>query len=544
MRRKGLHLNSSLTSNAVITNKSIYGANHIVVEGAGSIIADTVMNGIFYPRDEVEKLAANTNGDIHAPSAHPTDSNGNFISAGDPQAVHQNYVGAISTNYRMKGDRLVRDIAIDPEVANRSADGKEIIRRIEANEDTDTSTGLLLQLEETSGIGNDGEPYEFIARNMELDHDAILLGERGAATTLQGVGMFANSKGDEFAIDQVTINESMIASNLPLAPANHTWNEADALTNIKAFTNSNDKPSSNFRRFFLTFDRKNADDFSAYTNLFADVIDGVPHAVKQPITNAGDNEHAKAYVNRFDNEPTNNKQGFVKKVLNALFGKLMGNELSHDDTHSKIYDKLNQGRPNDCNSHWPMEVFDSHFIYRGDNDKLYKQPYSTVDDEIVFIGEKSEVERIVEFKTITNTNGDRIMRDKILAALTAANVKTDGLDDDALFAAYNGLSDQSGKDTSAANSEALTKQITDAVTNAVKPLQDQINANANKELDTSVAAVVALNKGIDEATAKTMGLTACNAFLAANGQPAFGVIAGQHKQVNADESCASLKLEA
>lgn len=542
MKRKGLHLNSSLTSNAVITNKSIYGANHIVVEGAGSIIADTVMNGIFYPRDEVEKLAANTNGDIHAPSAHPTDSNGNFISAGDPQAVHQNYVGAISTNYRMKGDRLVRDIAIDPEVANRSADGKEIIRRIEANEDTDTSTGLLLQLEETSGIGNDGEPYEFIARNMELDHDAILLGERGAATTLQGVGMFANSKGDEFAIDQVTINESMIASNLPLAPASHTWNEADALTNIKAFTNSNDNPSSNFRRFFLTFDRKNADDFSAYTNLFADVIDGVPHAVKQPITNAGDNEHAKAYVNRFDNEPTNNKQGFVKKVLNALFGKLMGNELSHNDTHEKIYQKLNEGRPDNNCSYWPMDIFDSHFIYRGDNDKLYKQPYSTVDDEIVFIGEKSEVERIVEFKQITNTL-ESIMDKAELIALLAANGITANADmsEADLKAALNtALSDKTAKpevDT------VVNTQIAD-LTKMVNTLTLAVTANADKELDTSVAAVVALNKGIDEATAKTMGLTACNAFLAANGQPAFGVIAGQHKQVNADESCASLKLEA
>ena len=200
-KRKGLHLNSNLLANAVITNKSIYGADHIVVEGAGSIIADTVMNGIYYPRDEVEKLAANTTGDIHAPSGHPVDTAGNFISAGNPQAVHQNYVGAISTNYRMNGDRLVRDIAINPEIANQSVDGKEIIRRINAGEDTDTSTGLLLQLEEIKGIGNDGEPYDFIARNMELDHDALLLRERGAATRLQGVGMFANQLGDDFSID-------------------------------------------------------------------------------------------------------------------------------------------------------------------------------------------------------------------------------------------------------------------------------------------------------------------------------------------------------
>lgn len=513
MKRKGLHLNSSLTSNAVITNKSIYGANHIVVEGAGSIIADTVMNGIFYPRDEVEKLAANTNGDIHAPSAHPTDSNGNFISAGNPQAVHQNYVGAISTNYRMKGDRLVRDIAIDPEVANRSADGKEIIRRIEANEDTDTSTGLLLQLEETSGIGNDGEPYEFIARNMELDHDAILLGERGAATTLQGVGMFANSKGDEFAIDQVTINESMIASNLPLAPDSHTWNEADAIANIKAFTNSNDKPSSNYRRFFLTFDRKNADDFGAYTNLFADVIDGVPHAVKQPLSNATDNEHAKAYVNRFNAEPTNNKQGFVKGIINKIFNAISGGQET---------------------------VNDNDFVYKAENGIMYQQQYNCIDGELVFDGEPIEVVKIAdEFKPVINNKPESIMDKAELIALLAANGITANADmsEADLKAALNtALSDKTAKpevDT------VVNTQIAD-LTKMVNTLTLAVTANSDKELTKARADVVSLDKGIDTDMADAMTIESCNKFLTANGQAAFGVIAGQHQQNNQDNVAVAL----
>lgn len=465
LKRKGLHLNSSLTSNAVITNKSIYGANHIVIEGAGSIVADTVMNGIFYPRDEVEALANRTTGDIHAPSSHPVDTSGNFISAGNPQAVHQNYIGAISTNYRMNGDRLVRDIAIDPEVANRSADGKEIIRRIEANEDTDTSTGLLLQLEEKSGVGNDGESFEFIARNMELDHDAILLRERGAATTLQGVGVFANQSGDDFSIDEVTINDSMIAGNLPLAPSDHVWNESAAIERIKEFTNSKDKPSSNFRRFFLNFDRKRVDEFEAYTNAFADIINGVPHAVKQPLQQATNNESAKTYLVRF----TNN---------NSIIDKFKG----------------------------------------------------------LLAWAKNSGYNEAEKQTFTN-NGDSIMDRNNKIALLAGkgiSVNADISDDDleALTEAINKKADPAPVVNAEQPTGLTLDQVTNAISTALKPLQDQLAANADKELDSVVEQVVSLNAGIDATAAKAMGLTACNAFLAANGKPAFNSHGRQQNKVD------------
>ncbi len=467
-KRKALHINSSLTANAIITNKVIYGADHIVVEGAGSIIADTVMNGIYYPRDEVEKLAAATNGDIHAPSAHPVNSDGVFISAGSPQAIHQNYIGAISTNYRMSGDRLVRDIAINPEIANQSADGKEIIRRINAGEDTDTSTGLLLQLEEVSGIGNDGEPYEFIARNMELDHDALLLRERGAATTLQGVGMFANHSGDDFSIDEVTINESMIANNLPLAPGDHVWNESDAIARIKSFTNSEDKPSSNYRRFFLNFDRKRVDEFDAYTNAFADIIDGVPHAVKAPLQSATNSDHAKVYLTRFA----------ANKSDNGVFTRLLA---------------------------WAKNMG-----YNGEE----QQPITNQEDSDIM--DRTELIALLAGKDIA-VNADISDADLKAKLTEAMNTKADPIT------------------APVVNAETLTAaSVAEIVANAIKPLQDQLSANSDKELTAVVAKVVALNKGIDEATAKLMGLSACNSFLAANGKPAFNSNGQEIRQPNTD----------
>jgi hypothetical protein len=83
----------------------------------------------------------------------------------------------------------------------------------------------------------------------------------------------------------------------------------------------------------------------------------------------------------------------------------------------------------------------------------------------------------------------------------------------------------------------------DALTATVNSLVKTVTANSDKELDGVVAQVVAMNKGIDEATAKTMGLAACNSFLAANGHVAVNAH-GKQTQVNASDSCSSLKLEA
>jgi len=555
LKRKALHLNSSLTANAIITNKEVYGANHIVIEGAGSIIADTVMNGIFYPRDEVIALANRTKADIHAPSGHPVDEDGNFISAGHPMATQQNFIGAISNNYRMNGDRLVRDISINPEIANRFSDGKEIIRRIENEEDTDTSTGLLLQLEEKSGVGNDGEPFKFIARNMELDHDAILIKERGAATSLQGVGMFANAKGDEFTVDEYTINASIPAMNLSLAPNDFVWNESEALARIKEFTNSKDKPSSNFRRFFLNFDQSNVDSFDSYTNLFADVINGVPHAVKAPIEAVKNNVNATAYNERF----VNNKDGVISKAWNVIKSIFMSNkDLSHSDIENKIHEKLNEGRTGDIRHLWPMEIFDTKFVYRSDNDTLFMQSYALVDDDVVFIGERTEVERVVEFKTVSNNNGDRIMREKVIKALNAANVNIEGLDDDAIFAKFESLNKQDdenlteeeilkrkkekGKGKKSEHNSLTLDDITAVVNAAIKPLQDKIDANTDKELDNLVEQVEKLDIGISKEAAKTMGVNSCKDVLAKNGVTAFNSSGGYTQHNNSEDGCSTLTL--
>ena len=531
----------------MVSRQNVREKEHIIVKGMTHMLLDTTMNGIFYPKDEVKILADNIGSDrVTMPSSHPTGENGEFISASDPWALTSNYVGAYAYNFSIQGDRLISDLAIDPVIANTSEAGRSIINAIENNEPIDVSTGFYLNVEESSGFGSDGEPYDLVASNLMIDHSAFLPNEVGAKNKLEGVGVHTNSARlkDEVIdthVSDMQTNASTPAMRLPLAPDTHVFNEAAALESIKAYTNSTDKPSTSYRKFFLNFDQDNVDSFDSYTNLFADVIDGVPHAVKSQVSSV-DNDHAKSYVNRFDSEVKTNKQSFVKKVLNKMFGALTGNELSHENIHEQLYKKINEGKSDCSMSSWPIEVYDNYFVYRGDNDKLYKQSYAKVEDEVTFIGEKVEVEREVEYKPITNKSESNIMDKAKLIALLAANgitANADMLDADLEAALNTALKD---KPAETVVDTAANEKI-DALTAIVNKLAESITANADKELSTARESVVSLNKGIDKDMADAMTIESCNKFLASHGHVAVNAHTNQ-PQANASDSCSSLKLEA
>lgn len=558
-----LQTRNKLTTNKDhVSRKKIRNKDHIVVSGVSHMIGDSVMNQISYPLDETVKLSNSLgNKRIVMPSSHPTGDEGEFISASDPLALMSNFVGAFAFNFSMRGDRLISDIAIDPEVANRTDTGKQIINAIENGDPIDVSTGFFLNIEDEQGFGSDGEPFLGVASNLFLDHVAFLPNEIGAKNKFEGVGLHVNSaidndgNGMDTDVVELFTNASVPAMNLPLAPADHTWDATAAIGRVREFSKSTDKPSTNYRKFFLAFDQDDAENFGAYKLPFVDIIDSKPMAVKAAIDNAksrlnqaqiSDDDKASAlsaiekYLAKFDNsEPKGNVLSKAWNVIKSIFTN-GEHELSHDQIQDKIFKKLNEGRLDDQRHLWPVEVFDNNFIYHDGNDKLFRQSYALVDDDVVFIGDRTEVERVVEYKTITNNNGDRIMREKILAALNAAKVKTDGLDDDALFAAYNDLTVKD--DGKGSQNDGLTlEDVTTAVNAALKPLQDQLTANADKEQSELASQVVKLDIGIDEEAAKAMSVNALNSVLAKNGTPAFSSAGYQH-QVNTKDSCSSLTL--
>lgn len=162
-----------------------------LVKDAVPVVDDIVMNGIMYPSDELAKSYQGING-VPAPIGHPKDSNGDYISAFNGEALQNYYAGAICTNVRYKDGKVLMDININEAQARAHKDGSRMVDAINAGSPIHMSTGLYLQRLVKSGISK-GKEYAAVAMNMAFDHVAILLDEPGGATPADGVGMFVNA---------------------------------------------------------------------------------------------------------------------------------------------------------------------------------------------------------------------------------------------------------------------------------------------------------------------------------------------------------------
>ena len=183
----------TLANSAAIKREKRNGRDVIIVPSA-TLPDDVVMNDILYPAAEIAK-SFKTLERTPAPLGHPS-INGKFLSARDPEGLNQGWIGAWNENVRQEGGRVLLDKVIDIERANQSEGGKRVLAAIDAGDPVHTSTGLLAIMDAANG----DVPYKFTARDIEFDHDAILLDEDGAATPDQGVGMMVNSAGKEIQV--------------------------------------------------------------------------------------------------------------------------------------------------------------------------------------------------------------------------------------------------------------------------------------------------------------------------------------------------------
>ena len=548
MSKKLIRFNSQLKTNNLakktmhvgIVNQKSLSADYYVIENVCHMVRNSVMNGILYTAVNFDELSAElmkSNARIPAPLSHPSDENGGFVDANDPITFPAHNIGGFDTDWRVNGDKLVSNTYIPVDsIDNPKEDNQWLSDRINNKQPIDRSTGLYLNYEDETGIGKDGEPYSAKTTVIyELNHSAILNPdiEPGAKNNGESVGMFTNSKGTEIEIEDVELinNTSSPAMNLPLANADSQWDATKSEQDIRMYTESLDSPTSNYRKFFLSFNIDAVDSFESYYLPFAVIDGGVPHANKTALENAkakidgmdiseadklSANKTIDAYLSKFD-EGTASNTSLFKKITNKI-KSLFTNESSHGDVFELLYKKLNENITENGQDNWPRDVFSNYFIYSGVSGKLFKQEYEITESVVQFNGMPQEVVSITEYKII-NQNGDRIMRDKIKAALIAANVKTDGLDDDALFAAYNSLT--ATKPETENNSEDLASLVTQAVNAAVAPLKEQLNANADVERNQLADQVVTLDMGIDEVAAKAMSVNALKSVLAKNGLVAF-----------------------
>ncbi|WP_262033973.1 DUF2213 domain-containing protein [Serratia liquefaciens] len=170
-------------------------------------------------------------------------------------------------------------------------------------------------------------------------------------------------------------------------------------------------------------------------------------------------------------------------------------QLSFDEIYQRISDVLNGDR--DLNQRrWIDSIYPSYFIYE-DQGKKYKQSYLIDESQIAqLVSEPIEVVKKVEYDEV-KTNGERNpMKEKMIAALNSAGVKTEGLTDDQVWDAYNQQVQKSDGKGDPAGSQVNFAAITAAVNAAITPLTDkleklegQLQANAEKDLTAKRQAV-------------------------------------------------------
>lgn len=173
--------------------------DEIIILPSYTLPDNVVMNGGLYPADEIEKSYQTLAG-TPAPLGHPTNANGEFVSASSEIGVHNFQCGVFNGNVKRENGRVYVEKRINKRVANQSERGKRVLERVEAfmngeGEPVHTSTGIYLDIEtlDKPVTNAAGDSYTWIARNLYHDHDAILLDEQGAATPEKGVGMMVNS---------------------------------------------------------------------------------------------------------------------------------------------------------------------------------------------------------------------------------------------------------------------------------------------------------------------------------------------------------------
>ncbi len=172
--------------NSAIRRERRDGRDYMIVPSA-TMPDGIVMNGVRYPADEIAKAFGSLE-NTPAPLGHPT-IEGAFVSAKDPEGLARGWIGAWNRNVRRENGRVFVDKVIDVATANQLDGGKTVLAAIEKGEPIHSSTGLYAML---TAIQNE-EGVDWEASNIVFDHDAILIGEDGAATPSQGVGLMVNA---------------------------------------------------------------------------------------------------------------------------------------------------------------------------------------------------------------------------------------------------------------------------------------------------------------------------------------------------------------
>ncbi|MCE1543256.1 DUF2213 domain-containing protein [Enterobacter hormaechei] len=206
------------------------------------------------------------------------------------------------------------------------------------------------------------------------------------------------------------------------------------------------------------------------------------------------------------------KDGLLNKVK---FFFTHNSDASFDEIYQMLREAIRAPSGSDV-YRYVVTVWPDKFIYEEGN-KLFQQKYLIDDNAVTLVGEPIEVVRKpteYEVKTNGETNP---MKEKMIAALNAAGVKTEGLTDDQVWDAYNqqmqkkaGGGDPAGTPM---NAEAITAAVNMAIgplTDKISHLETQLQANAEKDTAEKRQAVKAKFPFMTEAAINSLAPEALN----------------------------------
>ncbi|HGW2946580.1 TPA: DUF2213 domain-containing protein [Enterobacter asburiae] len=187
------------------------------------------------------------------------------------------------------------------------------------------------------------------------------------------------------------------------------------------------------------------------------------------------------------------KDGLLNKVK---FFLTHNSDASFDEIYQMLREAIRAPSGSDV-YRYVVTVWPDKFIYE-EGSKLFQQKYLIYDNAVTLVGEPIEVVRKpTEYEV--KTNGEQNpMKQKMIAALNAAGVTTEGLTDDQVWDAYNQQMQKKAGGGDPAGTQVNTDAITAAVNAALTPLTDkishletQLQANAEKDITAKRQAVKA-----------------------------------------------------
>lgn len=206
------------------------------------------------------------------------------------------------------------------------------------------------------------------------------------------------------------------------------------------------------------------------------------------------------------------KDGLVNKVK---FFLTHNSDASFDEIYQMLREAIRAPSGSDV-YRYVVTVWPDKFIYE-EGSKLFQQKYLIDDNAVTLVGEPIEVVRKpTEYEV--KTNGEQNpMKQKMIAALNAAGVTTEGLTDDQVWDAYNQQMQKKAGGGDPAGTQVNTDAITAAVNAALTPLTDkishletQLQANAEKDTTAKRQAVKAKFPFMTEAAINSLAPEALN----------------------------------